>query len=52
MVNRLSCTRCRYKWTSTAGRIPHNCPYCGKEDTVVDLDITEAKFLDVEDLLK
>ena len=52
MVNRLSCTRCKFKWTSTAGKIPNHCPYCGKEGTVMDMESTAAKFLDVEDMLK
>ena len=51
MAEKLMCTRCKFKWTVHDGRVPNNCPYCG-QDTVVDMQVTEAKFVDVDDLLK
>ena len=51
MAEKLSCSTCKFKWTTSTGKVPNRCPYCGK-DTVVDMDETVAQFVDVDDLLK
>lgn len=51
-MERLTCTRCKFKWPSQSGKVPNHCPYCGKEGTVVDMQTSDAKFVDVDDLLK
>ena len=52
MAEKLSCSNCKFKWTTSTGKVPRRCPYCGKDDTVQDLDNSVAKFMDVDDILK
>ncbi len=52
MAEKLTCSMCNFKWTSSTGKVPVRCPYCGRDGTVMDLEGTQAKFLDVDDLLK
>lgn len=52
MAEKLSCNSCNFKWNSKTGKVPTRCPYCGKDGSVMDMDSSEARFLDVDDLLK
>ena len=52
MAAKLSCEACKFKWDSASGKIPNHCPYCGKENRVIDLEGSQAKFVDVDDLLR
>ena len=52
MVVKLTCTSCNFKWNSSTGKVPTRCPYCARDNTVMDLDESQAKFVDVDDLLK
>ncbi len=52
MAEKLTCSMCKFKWSTTTGKVPNTCPYCGKSGTVVDMDGTVAQFVDVDDLLK
>jgi len=52
MAEKLTCTRCNFKWKTATGRIPNKCPYCGKQDCVIDADSGNEGFRDVDDLLK
>jgi len=49
---KLRCIKCNFKWTAKTDRIPLHCPYCSKENSIIDQEKELSKFTDVDDILK